>query len=236
MIFAHCGGRFPPPRCRCAGVPGCPIQAPLGWDSDTDCDTGAVFRLSKPTQEFADRQLSGARTLPIACPRVLSLEGLPADARLPLGFSHDRSTSVIGRGQSAFDAARRALQQWAHFDLGWVRVTNPLTPIERGQLIAMEAHTAGLWSISISRIVETVDTPTRFGFLYATTRMHVEEGEERFVIELDPASGQVWYLIEAISRPRHLLARLGWPFARAMQHRFVRDSHVHMRSVVGRGE
>jgi len=191
-----------------------------------------VLRLTQPTQQIIDRQLDTARGLPPACPSLLALDAGLARTRLPFGFSHDRSTSVIGRGPAAFDAARRAFQQWAQFDLGWVRIANPLTPVARSRVVAVEAHTAGLWSLNMSRIIETVDTETRFGFLYATTRMHVEEGEERFLLELDPASGQVWYLIEAVSRPRHILARLGWPFARAMQHRFARDSHIHMRMVV----
>jgi uncharacterized protein (UPF0548 family) len=194
-----------------------------------------VFRLAKPAQELIDRQLAAARPLAVVCPPLLSLETGVTRTRLPIGFSHDRSASVIGHGPSAFEAARSALQQWSQFDLGWARVANPLTPVARGRLIAVEARTAGLWSLSISRILETVDTATRFGFLYSTTPLHVEEGEERFVLELNPESGQVWYLIEAVSRPRHPLALLGWPFARAMQHRFVRDSHIHMREVVASG-
>ena len=96
--------------------------------------------------------------------------------------------------------------------------------------MAVEAHTAYLWSMNINRILEVVDSPTRFGFLYSTTALHVEEGQERFVIEFDTASESVFYLIEALSRPRHILARIGYPFSRAMQHRFGRDSHTRMRS------
>ena len=77
--------------------------------------------------------------------------------------------------------------------------------------------------------METVDTATRFGLLYATTPLHVEQGAERFLLEFDPATGEVHYLLEAISRPRHLLARLGWPISRAFQHRFARHSHRRMR-------
>lgn len=179
-------------------------------------------------------QMTKGRSLPPACPSLLSLDTGLTRTRLPLGFAHDRSTSVIGCGPVAFESARRAFQQWAQFDLGWVRIANPLTTIARGRLVAIEAHTAGLWSVNISRIMETVDSSTRFGFLYATTRMHVEEGEERFVVELDTASGQVSYRIEAVSRPRHWLARVGWPFARAMQKRFARDSHTQMRNLVAR--
>jgi uncharacterized protein (UPF0548 family) len=58
--------------------------------------------------------------------------------------------------------------------------------------------------------------------------MHVEEGEELFLLEFDPATGQVSYQLEAVSRPRNLLARLGFPITRAFQHRFARDSHQRM--------
>jgi uncharacterized protein (UPF0548 family) len=115
------------------------------------------------------------------------------------------------------------------FNHGWTRVANPTSKIEQGQIIAMEAHTLALWTVNMSRIIETVDTPTRFGFLYATTPMHVEQGAERFLLEFDPTTGEVHYILEAISRPRHLFARLGLPHSRHFQHQFVRESHRRMR-------
>ncbi len=114
------------------------------------------------------------------------------------------------------------------FDLGWVRVANPNASIAPEQIVAVEAHSLGLWTLNLSRITETVDTPTRFGFLYATTEMHVEQGEERFLLELDAATGKVCYDLEAVSRARDPLARLGFPVTRAFQHRFARDSHRRM--------
>jgi uncharacterized protein (UPF0548 family) len=146
----------------------------------------------------------------------------------PAGFVHDRSRSQIGQGERAFAAAREAFRGWEQFNLGWVQVAAPFPRVLPGELVGVEVHTVGLWSLNISRIVEVVDSPTRFGFLYATTAFHVEEGQERFVIEFDHESESVFYLIEAISRPRHFLARIGYPFSRAMQHRFARDSHARM--------
>ena len=110
------------------------------------------------------------------------------------------------------------------------RLLTEFPSLSPGELVAVEAHTALLWSISFNRIVEIVDTPTRFGFMYTTTAFHVEEGQERFVVEFDMQSDSVHYLIEAVSRPRHILARIGYPFSRAMQHRFAKDSHARMRS------
>lgn len=106
-----------------------------------------------------------------------------------------------------FAAAREAFQRWEQFDLGWVQVMNPTANIAPGQLVAVEAHTDCFWSVNINRIVEVVDSRTYLGFLYATTAYHVEEGRERFIIEFDPKDESVSYLIEAVSRPRHVLAR-----------------------------
>lgn len=153
-------------------------------------------------------------------------------APLPRGLAHDIFRSELGRGIAAFAAARAAFRRWHEFDLGWVSVLNPDTPIETGALVGVEARTAGLWSVNVSRITETVDTPTAFGFLYTTTALHMEAGQERFVLEFDPTTEAVSYLLEAVSRPRHWLARLGYPFTRAMQHRFARDSHARMRRAV----
>ncbi len=118
------------------------------------------------------------------------------------------------------------------FDIGWVRVANPEAPIVPGQLVAVEAKTLGLSTVNVSRIVEVVNSSERFGFVYATTRSHVEEGEERFLLEFDSASGDVIYKLDAVSRPRNNLARMGWPIARTFQHRFAQDSHRRMREAV----
>ncbi len=128
-------------------------------------------------------------------------------------------------------SAREAFLRWEQFDLGWVQIASPGPKVVAEGLVAVEAHTAFLWSMNINRILEVVDTPTRFGFLYSTTKFHVEQGQERFVLEFDPETGSVFYLIEAISRTRHILARLGYPFSRAMQRRFARDSHARMKSI-----
>jgi uncharacterized protein (UPF0548 family) len=162
---------------------------------------------------------------------VLSLSaGL--HAAVPQGFVRDFSRIVLGRGDNVFDAARAAMQNWVGFDLGWVHVADRGVPLRNGQIVAVIAHTAGLWSVNLSRIVETIDTPEQFGFLYATTPMHVERGEERFLIERDAVSGEVSYTIEAISRPRSILAHFGYPFARAMQRRFARESLARMEDAV----
>jgi uncharacterized protein (UPF0548 family) len=136
---------------------------------------------------------------------------------------------MLGQGADVFQAAKQAFERWTPFDLGWVRVANSQATIETGQMIAVEIHTFGLWTLNHSRIIDKVDTAARFGFVYSTTPMHVETGQEKFLIEFDPATGDVSYELEAVSRPRHPLVQLGFPIARALQHRFARESHRRMK-------
>jgi uncharacterized protein (UPF0548 family) len=190
-----------------------------------------VFTLSQLPAAVIERKVAAAAELPTNSPPGLSLaHGLDPTARLPFGFVHDYSRSCISHGGSAFKAAKQAFHQWAMFNHGWTRVANSTARIELGQIIAMEAHTLGLWTVNMSRIMETVDTETRFGFLYTTTPMHVEQGAERFLLEFDPNSGDVHYVLEAISRPRHLFACLGLPLSRYFQHQFARESHRRMKN------
>jgi uncharacterized protein (UPF0548 family) len=93
------------------------------------------------------------------------------------------------------------MQQWQHFDLGWVRVANPETPIAPGEVVAVEVHALGLWSVNLSRILYVIDEPNRFGFAYGTTPLHAERGEERFLLKYDPDSGNLSYDLLAISQP-----------------------------------
>jgi uncharacterized protein (UPF0548 family) len=73
---------------------------------------------------------------------------------------------------------------------------------------------------------------TKFGFAYGTLPEHAESGEERFLIEWDRGENSVWYDILAFSRPRHWLARLGYPLTRRLQARFRRDSAAAMLKAV----
>jgi uncharacterized protein (UPF0548 family) len=66
--------------------------------------------------------------------------------------------------------------------------------------------------------------------------MHVEQGEERFLLRFDTVTEEVWYELEALSRPRNWMAKVGYPVTRAFQHRFARDSHRRMQAAVDRSD
>lgn len=191
-----------------------------------------MFSLHRPTETEIQEQLRRARSLSISYGLDLRTEGGREQVICPRGFTRDYHRSQIGHGKAVFAAAKEAFRQWQQFDLGWVRVANPQAPVEQGEVVVMEAHALWLWSINISRILYVIDEPDRFGFGYGTTAMHVERGEERFLIEYYPVSGAVFYDLLAVSQPAHWLAHLGYLYTRSQQHKFARGSHRRMRRAI----
>jgi uncharacterized protein (UPF0548 family) len=103
--------------------------------------------------------------------------------------------------------------------------------------VAILARSLGLWWLNACRIVYVVDEPgpvQRFGFAYGTLPEHAESGEERLTVERHEEDSAVWYDILAFSRPRHMLARLGYPWARRVQKRFARDSAAAIGKALAR--
>jgi uncharacterized protein (UPF0548 family) len=191
-----------------------------------------VFSLQKPNNASLAASLAAARKLPFNYPQTVATEGGLNTINPPPGYVRDHTRSQIGQGPSAFEAAKSAFRRWQQFDLGWVRIANPDAPIKVGEVVAMEARTFILWTRNFPRILYTIDEPHRFGFGYGTTTMHVERGEERFLLEFDPLSGAVSYDLLAASRPAHWMVWLGYPYARSRQHKFARESHQRMRQIL----
>ncbi len=166
---------------------------------------------------------------PFSYPEVgQSNEGSPA------GYDVDHNRVRLGQGRGVYEAACTALMRWEMFPRTWTEVHPPNTPFEVGNTVAVLFHVFGLWWISSCRLVYVVNEQTpvrRFGFAYGTLPEHVECGEERFSIEWRE-DDSVWYDIRAFSHPRLWLARIGYPIARRLQRRFVRDSQQAMQNAV----
>lgn len=186
-----------------------------------------VFLTREPAEADIRDFIAAQSSLPFSYAEVgATREGVPAK-----GYAVDRYRVRLGEGEEAFERARRALRGWQQFDLGWARIVPRTALIEVGTTIAVLARHYGFWSLNTARIVylleETGDVE-RFGFGYGTLPGHAERGEERFSVERDPESNSVHYDVLAFSRPNHPLAWLGYPFARALQRRFARDSKQAM--------
>jgi uncharacterized protein (UPF0548 family) len=190
-----------------------------------------LFQLSKPTSEEIQAKAAAIQLQPPSLVDYGTLNGPKAVSPLrDFVIAHRRSQ--IGYGLRDFERAKNAFHQWKIFDLGWVSVADPQLLIEKDAIVAVVVNSLGLWSVNYSRIVHVIDESTRFGFVYRTTESHIERGEERFLLEVDPSSNAVYYDLLAISKPAHFLSRLGFPFTRHFQKRFAIDSHRAMKSAI----
>jgi uncharacterized protein (UPF0548 family) len=156
------------------------------------------------------------------------------NAERPRGYDVDHNRVQLGRGEADYAAACAAIRAWRMFPRPWTRIVPADTPFQIGMTVAMQAHAMGLWWMNAARIVYTIDEHgpvRRFGFAYGTLPAHVEQGEERFSVELRE-DGSVWYDLRAFSRPRYWPVRIGKRLARRLQAKFVRESQESMRAAV----
>ena len=185
------------------------------------------FRLTRPTARELDALLAAWREAPFTYPDVGATRGAA-----PAGYTVDRSRVRLGAGAATWARAVDALQRWRMTTLGWAAIHPPRAPLEAGTVVAMVVRHYGFCSVNVCRIVYTVDEIApeegdvvhRFGFAYGTLPPHAASGEERFEVSWHRADDEVRYELTAFSRPRHPIARLGYPLARLQQRRFGRDS------------
>lgn len=189
-----------------------------------------MFSFRKPSPDEIRQFLAEQGRLDFTYPFVGNTASNP-----PAGFNVDHTRVKLGAGEGIFHAARSALRRWDHFRLDWLEAWPSETPIKPGEVVAIVARIGVAWCLNACRIVCVIDETgpvERFGFTYGTLPGHVETGEERFLTEWDRSDDRVWYDILAFSRPRHPLARLGYPFSRLMQKRFARQSAAAMLRAV----
>jgi uncharacterized protein (UPF0548 family) len=152
----------------------------------------------------------------------------------PSGYVLDHNRIQLGQGRADFDRAKDAIRQWKMFDIAWLELFWPDTPIAAGATVAIATSHLGFWSLHAARIVYTIEEGgalERFGFAYGTLPDHAEMGEERFTVDFHPDDESVWFDLYAFSRP-HLLARMAFPYTRALQKKFASDSKDAMQKAV----
>ena len=171
-----------------------------------------MFSLSKPTRPQIDRFIASARETDFTYSSVGETKN---DAQPPT-YTIDHNHIVIGNGESEFVKAKQAIRDWKMFDMPWVEICWPDTPVEEDQTVAILIRHFGFYSLNAARIVYTIDKWDWFGFAYGTLPGHPFVGEESFAVELAD-DDDVWFVIRAFSKPATLLTRLGAPVARVVQ-------------------
>ncbi len=137
--------------------------------------------------------------------------GASAHEPLPAGYHHVRASRRLGVVD--LDAAAEALMTWQLQERSGVRrVSGP----PRATLGA-DVTFRFLGQKVPCRVVDVVDEPDRRGFAYGTLPGHPETGEERFVVERDPATGEVTVTVTAFSNHALWRTRLAGPLGRLLQ-------------------
>ncbi len=153
--------------------------------------------------------------------------GATRRAAAPAGFHRDHWEIPL----RDFDCAEDGLRHWAAHAGAGVQVTPTNAALDVGQTVALLVRTGGLWMLAACRIVWTVDEPDAFGFGYGTLPGHPECGEEAFVVRRRGDS--VAFEVDAISRGRHPLAKLGGPVTRFLQAQTARGYLRGLASFTG---
>jgi uncharacterized protein (UPF0548 family) len=185
-----------------------------------------MFCLAKPNRDSIRAFITAQKTQRFSYPEVGS-----SRLTAPDGYTVDHNRARLGQGRNTFERAKSAVQQWKMFDVPWIKLCWPDTPIETGATVAVLVSHLGFWSLNACRIVYVLEEHgklERYGFAYGTLPQHRELGEERFSVEYNPEDESVWYDLYALSRPGPI-AKLAYPFTRALQKRFARDSLAAMQ-------
>ena len=191
-----------------------------------------VFTLIRPSEDEIRRFISKQKDSAFSYPEV----GASA-TNVPAGYNVDHNRIQLGKGEDTWRRATEAIRAWRMFSLPWVSLHSPNAPIQVGTVVAVSVWHFGFYSLNACRIVYVVDeedSVKQFGFAYGTLAEHAESGEERFAVEWNRDEDTVWYDILAFSRPRKMLARLGYRLSRLLQKRFAEGSKAAMLEAVGR--
>lgn len=189
-----------------------------------------MFCLRTPSTDQIRQFISSQQESAFSYPEVGASAG-----EIPSSYIVDGNRILLGQGEATWHRAVRAIREWQMFDIPWIRLYWPSAPIEVGINVAILVRHLGFCSLNASRIVYLVDEDRdieRYGFAYGTLLEHAETGEERFTVEWNRLDDQVWYDILAFSRPNKLLAKLGFPFSRALQKKFAEASKAAMFNAV----
>jgi uncharacterized protein (UPF0548 family) len=187
-----------------------------------------MLLLRKPSEVRIRRFLEAQGKLPFSYSEV----GVSRNGAAP-GYPINHYRRRIGTGEAAFERAVEALRRWKMYDLAWTRLCWPDTPITPGATVAILAWHLVVWSLNACRIIYVIEengAARRYGFAFGTLPAHMEQGEERFTVEWHRNDDAVWYELFAFARPKHPLARLGYPVARLVQKQFAWSSARAMQA------
>jgi uncharacterized protein (UPF0548 family) len=189
-----------------------------------------MFLPSEPKDKFIEQFLEARRDDNFSYTEVGA-----SRVAAPDHYNIDHNRIQIGSSFADFNKAIKAVKSWKMFEMSWVKLCWTDTPITVGENVAVLIKHFGFWSLNASRIVYVIEEEgevEKYGFAYGTLSEHGEQGEERFTVEFYRANKEVWYDLYAFSKPKHILAIIGYPLSRMLQKRFAIESKKSMLRAV----
>ena len=123
-----------------------------------------MLLLAKPSAARIRTFRDSERSRPLSYP-----ERGGSREQAPPAYTTDHNRVRLGSGPEAYAAATLAIRQWKMFDLGWVELCWPDTPIEAGATVAVLVNHFGFWSLNSCRIVYVLkSTPPSSGTVLPT--------------------------------------------------------------------
>jgi uncharacterized protein (UPF0548 family) len=181
------------------------------------------IRLRRPTQSELEGLLASCAGESLTYSPV----GSSLDGVTPNGLRRRRWSVALPA--ECFDRASESIAAWEVHRGADLSVLAD-GPVEAGTNVAMSAPLPVGFVDVTCRVVAVVEEPDRRGFAYGTLPIHPESGEEAFVIVRDDSG--VRFEVEAVSKPRHPLARLVPPVADRLQDQAVQRYLTAMTRLV----
>jgi len=202
-----------------------------------------LFR--RPSKEQQDEVLAKASKLGLNYDAKCKTKGLDDEEKVKAlkadGYRICSKKVRLGEGWSTFRKARSKMNDWRHVKLGWTSVS-PDIPIKKGADVCLCANLLGLW---IMNPLKTVYVETRrtkapllnlvpvlpigytsssFSYGEGTMQGHLLAGEERYSLFMDRKDKSVHYQVSSLSKPDHLLSKVGYPVVCLLQSAFIHQS------------
>jgi uncharacterized protein (UPF0548 family) len=137
------------------------------------------------------------------------------------GYRRDRAELSLGAGTAIFNIAFDSLVNWrAHTGAGFT-IFPASIPVREGDTVVLHRSFPFGYLTLCCRVLYMIDEVDRRGFAYGTLPMHLERGEQVFIIERD-ANGANRFVIESLSRPAHSITRVLYPITRLIQKRVAK--------------
>ena len=147
-------------------------------------------------------------------------------------YAIDETKTLVGtKGKEDYDKAKRALQSWKHFQLGWSEV-DANTSVRKGQGVCVLIRPFPfVWVQNPLEITHVSEEKDKFSFAHTTLPGHLLAGEEKFTVEKEE-NNEVYFKVETFSKPDHVLTKVTYPAVRALQKIFGVQAGLEMKKAV----